>query len=102
MEFVLTYKSKHAEHCSDGKDRNIIKYFLNDILIFEQKLPFDESFDYGFEQRTDISDIFLFNGYLYQTRNNSKGKTRMVKFPISKKILQQFNIPNDFKISINN
>lgn len=98
MEFVLTYKNKHAEHCSDGKDRNYIEYYLNDILILKHKLPFDEFRYYG---NIDISDIFILNGCLYQIRNNSKGKTRMVKFPISKKILEQFNIPCDFKITIN-
>lgn len=99
MEFVLTYKSKHAEHCSDGKDRNYIKYYLNNILILKQKLPFEDFCYYG---NTDIYDEFLLNGCLYQMRNKSKGKPRMVKFPISKKILEQFNIPNDFKININN
>lgn len=113
MDYKLTCNVKHAKHCEDGKDRNILQYFLNNVLILEQKYPFDTDYDKGCEYRTDIRDEYLLNGKLYQTRqynpsgvswrslkNKQKGKIRNVKYPISKKILDQFNIPKDYRITI--
>lgn len=115
MEYKLTCKLKHAKHCKDGKDRNILQYFLNNILILEQKYPFDDNYDNGYQYTTDIHDEYLLNGNLYQTRQyesssvwwrrfhnkqQDKDKIRNVKYPISKKILEQFNIPKDYRITL--
>jgi len=111
MDYKLTCNVKHVKHCKDGKDRNILQYFLNGVLILEQKYPFDTDYDRGYDHRTDIRDEYLLNGKLYQTRqykpsdiwwrcfkNKQEGKIRNVKYPISKKLLEQFNIPKDFRI----
>lgn len=98
MEYNLTYNLKHAKHCNDGKRRDVNQYYLNNILILEQKNPYDSSYELGWQHRTDISDEYLLNGNLHQTREY-KGKVRNVKYPISKNILEQFDIPKDLKIT---
>lgn len=113
MEYKLTCNVKHAKHCKDGKDRNILQYFLNDILILEQKYPFDTNYDKGYQYTTDIRNEYLLNSNLYQTRQyepsaawwrcfhkKQQGRIRNVKYPISKKILEQFNIPKDYRITL--
>lgn len=109
--YELTSHLKRSKHC-DGKFRNVLQYYLNGVLILEQKYPFDADFDYGYQFRTDIKDEYLLNGNLHQTRQyesshyywwrcskqKKEGKVRHVKYPISKKVLSQFNIPKDVKI----
>jgi len=72
-------------------------YFLNDILIFKQKSPFDETSEYGCG-KWHYSNEYLLNGKLYQTRFD-ENKSRNVSYPVSQKNLTQFNIPKDLKIS---
>ena len=100
-KYTLTRGHQHSKRCKDGKRRNFLLFYLNDILILKQKRPFDENREKGFDGIWFFKNIYLLNGYLYQTRVNSK-KSRDVKFPISKKILKQFNIPKDLKILLNN
>lgn len=61
----------------------------------------------GFDRRTSIYDEYILNGKLYQKRrkwlgcsndDNDKTEIREVTFPLSKKILAQFNIPDNFRI----
>lgn len=113
MDYILTGKYQHSKQGNDGKKRNKMLYFLNGTLILEQKVPFDENYDSGYQLRTDIDDEYLLDGYLYQKRKyvpsgawwrtwkyREEGKLREVKYPISKKILKPFNIPKGLKIEI--
>lgn len=109
MEFKLTSKWKFSHHDKDGCDRNYISFFLNDVLILKQKIPFDTNWEKGFDRRTAIYDAYLLNGKLYQKRrkslgcchpDNDKTKVREVYCPISKNRLNQFNIPRDVKIYV--
>ena len=110
-EFILTSRIQHSKKCKDGRRRNYYLYYLNGILIFKQKAPFDENWDYGYQYQTRRSNCYILNCNLYQTRTNDtssawwrgpgydkKTKVRDVRYPISKKTLEQFNIPIDFKI----
>mgnify|MGYP001587001692 CR=1 FL=1 len=103
MEYKLTLKAQHSKKCVDGKQRNFLLFFLNNVLILKQKIPYDESCEKGFDVKTSINNIYLLNNKLYQERiSDTTKKKRIVKFPISKKKLEQFNIPKDLKIEINN
>jgi len=97
--YKLSRKVQARKKGKDGKSKHLNLYFLNDILILKQKLPFDENFEEGFNIRTTIQDEYLLNNILYQTRIKD-GKIRDVKFPISKVILYDFNIPENLKINI--
>jgi hypothetical protein len=107
MEFKLTRNSQLSHHDKDGKDRNYISYYLNDILILKQKIPFNTRFEEGFDRRISIYDEYILNDRLYQKRRICiacgcfDDKIRNVSFPLSKKIMKQFNIPNNEKILIN-
>lgn len=107
MELKLTSNWQYSHHDKDGCDRNYISFYLNDILILKQKIPFDTNEEKGFDRRTSIYDVYLLNGNLYQKRrkwlgcchpDNDKTGIREVYFPISKKKLAQFNIPQDVRI----
>jgi hypothetical protein len=107
MDLKLTTKRKYSHHDKDGCDRNYISYFLNDILILKQKIPFDTNWELGFDRRTAIYDEYILNGKMYQKRkkwlgcsnvSNDKTGIREVSFPLSKSKLSQFNIPKDFKV----
>ena len=109
MEFKLTSKCQYSHHDGDGCDRNYQLFYLNDILILKQKIPFDTNWERGFDRRTSIYDVYLLNGRLYQKRcknfgcshpDNVKSEVREVYYPISKKKLEQFNIPKDCRISL--
>jgi len=92
---ILTRKLSNSCHCNDGKRRNKIRYFLDGILILEQKIPFETNIDYGFDRITNISDEYLFNGKIYQTRIKN-GKVRHVSYPVRKNI----DLPKNIKINL--
>jgi len=48
MNYKLTSKYQHAKVLPNGKRRSIRLYFLNGIQIFKQKVPFDETSEYGY------------------------------------------------------
>lgn len=112
MEYKLTSKGQFSKRCPDGKRRNFLLFFLNNVEIFKQKIPYDTDYCIGSDMRTDFSNVYLLNGNIYQTRticefglvNDIWGlqskKTRDVRFPISKIKLSQFNIPKDIKIEL--
>lgn len=110
MDYKLTSKYQHAKVLPNGKRRSITLYFLNDIQIFKQKVPFDETSENGYA-KWHFKNEYLLNGYIYQTRwDNGRwdrnegclvgGKSRDVHFPVSKRVLEPFNIPNDIKIDL--
>jgi hypothetical protein len=114
-EYKLTKKVQCSKKCKDGKSRNFLLYFLNGNLILKQKFPYDENYDKGFDKRTHIYDEFILNGRLYQTRKGEdrqglidnhywqmikEAQPRQVRFPLSKKRLQPFEIPVGLKIEI--
>jgi hypothetical protein len=104
MIYKLTRNSQYSKHDKDGKDRNHLTYYINGIEILKQKIPFNTNWEHGFDRRTVISNEYLLNGKLYQTRYFQTGtpdkpkKIRNVSYPISKKILSELGIPNDLKI----
>lgn len=109
IKYKLTCKCIYSHHDKDGKDRNYIYYYLNDILILKQKIPFDTRWEEGFDRITSIYDVYILNGKLYQKRrkyygcchpDNDKTEIREVSFPLSKKKLLIFNIPFNLKIEI--
>lgn len=98
MEYKLTSKYQHSKHLKNDTRRCILLYFLNNVLIFKQKMPFDENMEYGYNKQ-HISEDYLLNGRIHQTRSRVYGKNiRNVSYPVSKKILESFNIPIDLKI----
>lgn len=97
MEYKLTLKAQFNKKHKDGKSRSYLIYFLNDVQVLKQKLPYEEDFEYGFQHRTGIEDVYLLNGRIYQTRIKF-GKKRLTSFPVSKKLLK--DIPNDLKIML--
>lgn len=109
MEFKLTSNFQYSHHDKDGCDRNYLSFYLNDILILKQKIPFDTNCEIGFDRKTSIYDVYLLNGRIYQKRtkhfgclhpDNDKSEVREVSYPLSKKILNQFDIPKDFKVYV--
>lgn len=101
MDYSLTINRKYSYHDKDGVDRNYISYFLNDVLILKQKIPFDTNYELGFDRRTSIYNEYILNGKMYQKRRNDSTEIREVSFPLSKNKLKQFNIPKDFRIEVN-
>ena len=98
MEYKLTNKYQHSKHLKNGTRRSMLLYFLNNILIFSQKVPFDENSEYGYS-KWHITNEYLLNNKLYQTRIGDN-KERIVSYPISKNKLKEFDIPKDIKIEI--
>jgi hypothetical protein len=107
MKYKLTSKAQLSKRGKDGKSRNFLIYFLNDIQIFKQKIPFDRTYERGFDRNVRIYDDYILNGKIHQKRrknygcshpDNDKTNIREVSFPVSKKILAPFEIPKDLKI----
>jgi hypothetical protein len=99
MEYKLTQHTQMSKTCGDGKNRNFRLYFLNGIQILKQKVPFQSDWEQGFDRRTSTYNVYLLNNNLHQTREYNRGP-RNVKYPVSKKILEQFNISKDLKIEL--
>lgn len=73
---VITYKK------GTKKSRRYIYFFYKGEKILEQKIPFDESIDYG-HGYTAIIPLYYENGKIYQKRvPKGNKKTRFVSFPI--------------------
>ena len=109
MEFKLTSHIQLSKKCRDGKKRNFVLFFLNDVLILKQKFPYDENWEKGFDKRTVIYDVYLLNGRIHQTRKfwhgcgscvNEKEQPRQVSFPVSKIKLAELNVPKNLKIEL--
>ena len=73
-------------------------------------MPYDNSYSLGFQNRTRIYDVYFLDGYIHQKRqiveswcgmgtNPRLSKIREVKFPVSKSILKEFNIPSGVRIN---
>jgi len=101
MEYILTNKAQLSKRGMDGKSRNYMLYFLNGVEILKQKIPFDINFDKGFDRRVGISNEYILNGRMHQTREVDD-KVRYVSFPLSRQKLAKFSIDKDLKININN
>lgn len=99
--FVLTIKGQHSKKCRDGKKRSFWLYYLNNILILKQKVPFDETSEYGWQNFIGLRNVYLLGNNLHQERIiGYRDKIRTVKFPVSKTILQALNVPTDLKINL--
>jgi hypothetical protein len=109
--YKLTRKYQISKKGKDGKNRNYILYFLNNILILKQKAPFNEDREYGYDGCCIVENEYVLNGKLYQTRFSDsdqsmlngfyqKTNPRNVSYPLSKNIMAQFAIPKDLKIEI--
>lgn len=108
MEYKLTTKFQHAKVLPNGKQRSLRLYFLNNVLLFTQKVPFDETSGYGVG-KWSYSNEYLFNGRIHQTRSNRKYnyenntveiESRDVTYPVSKRKLKELEVPNDLKIEV--
>ena len=93
MNFTLTTKYQHSKKCSDGKKRSFMLYFLNGVEILRQKIPFEKDYEFGYQNHTRFEDIYFLNGKIHQTRKKFDKPARNVHYPVSKKKLQQFDIP---------
>lgn len=109
MEFKLTSKRQYSHRDKDGRSRNHLSFYLNGVLILRQKIPFDTNLELGFDRMTAIYDVYLLNGKIYQKRrktygcshpDNGRFEVREVSFPLSKKVLSQFDIPRDCRIEL--
>lgn len=98
MNYKLTTKAQINRKGKDGKNRSFLLVFLNGSLILKQKIPFDPEYNRGYQHNTEIKDIYLLNGRIYQTRIKEQ-KQRLVSYPISKTKLEIFNIPKNMKIT---
>ena len=96
MEFKLTIKRQHAHFDKDKHHRNYLLVFINNICIFKQKIPFDTDYEAGYDMKP-IYNIYILNGRLHQTRKR-KGVEKDVSYPLSKKRLEAFNIPEELRI----
>ena len=92
---MLSKKTQRRKRGKDGKSRSLLCYYYNDVLILTQKFPFEDNYEEGFNHRTHITGEYILNNILYQNRTKF-GKSRDVKFPLSKKL----NLPNNIKIEI--
>jgi hypothetical protein len=99
MEFKITTKYQHGVKSKNGRRINYRLYFLNDILIYRQRVPFDQTMELGCQGTYFFTNEYILNGNLYQTRTNDKDE-RSIYFPLSKKILKELGVPNDLKIEI--
>jgi hypothetical protein len=107
MEFKLTKHYQYSKKCKDGKRRNYLLYFLNDVQILKHKISFDENDEKGFDRHTYFYNEYILNGKLHQTRTTNcrcgalpTGKTKEIYRPVSRLKLQELQVPNDLKISI--
>ncbi|MFA5366304.1 MAG: hypothetical protein WC333_00075 [Dehalococcoidia bacterium] len=105
--FKLTRKHQFSKRCKDGHSRNFLLYFLNGVQILKQKIPYNEDYEQGFDRNTAIYEEYLLNGRLHQTRTadvhcgmKKTGKTRHVSFPVSKRVLEQLQVPDGLKIEM--
>lgn len=109
MDFNLTYHFQHSKRCRDGKLRTFILYFINGRLALKHKNPYDDTIDKGYDHITHIFDIYYLDGSIYQKRQlpdkwdgelkcRIPQKIREVKFPISRNLLKELNIPKNFKM----
>jgi len=98
---------QHSKEGKDGKRKSYFLYFLNDVQILKQKAPYDENRDEGYNGKWHIGDVYLYNGRIYQTRSEpfkcgetfkSTTDCRFVSYPVSKKILNLLEVPNNLKI----
>ena len=99
MEYKLTDKCQINKRGKDKKCKSYLVYFLNDVQILKQKLPFEDDYENGFNHRTSFNNVYLLNGKLHQTRIKFE-KIRDVSYPISKNKLKQLEVPMDFKIEL--
>ena len=100
MEFKITTKYQHGIKSKNGRRINYRLLFLNNVLIYRQRVPFDETMEHGFQGKYFFTNEYILNGNLYQTRENHKQEGRSIYFPLSKKILKELGVPNDLKIEI--
>ena len=111
MAHNLTCHVQRNKRGKDNKSRSYILFFLDDVLILKQKLPFDEDFDHGHQHGTHFDDVYLLNGNLHQTRKyvpsaawwrslkyKEEKKERKVRFPVSKKKLKELGVDPNEKI----
>lgn len=109
MNYKLDVKYQHAKRLGNGKRRSILLYFINDVLVYKQKVPFDEKSEPGVA-KWNIDNKYILDGYLYQRRHDKDWdfingrfsvKSRDVKYPLSKSLLKDIGVPNGVKLLFN-
>jgi hypothetical protein len=95
MEFKITTKYQHGVKSKNGRRINYRLYFLNDILIYRQRVPFDETIKQGWITRkkniitslAQYENIVYMHDYIRLEEDWYKG---------------QLESGNNFKIRMNN
>lgn len=109
MKYKLVCKYSHAKKQINGKTRSIRYYYLNNVLIFQQKVPFDENMRYGYGGKWHYENEYLLDGKLFQTRYNNvyhsvtaiyEKMCRDVYYPVSKRKLEEVGFPNGLKLEL--
>ena len=101
MEYKLTSTFQRNRRNKAGVGNSFLLFFLNGTFIFKQKVPYDEHMEPGSGHRTSFTAIYILNGNLFQTRQATvKGKIREVRYPLSVRQLEEFNIPKDLRIDL--
>lgn len=99
--FKLTMSSQTSKKCKDKKTRSYWLFFLNDVLILKQKMPYDTNYSFGYGHHTGMDNVYLLNSSIYQTRGcYAYAMNRQVKYPVSKEKLASLNVPKDLKIQL--
>ena len=106
MKHTLTRHVQLNKRGKDNKSRSYVIWFLDNIQILKQKLPYDDTWEKGFDHRTSIYDVYILGGNIYQTRSIWNGcgsdksypKERNVSYPLSKIKLKELGIIPDVKI----
>ena len=101
LELELTTKVHLNKRCKDGKSRNFIVYFLNNVEILKLKIPFDTNFEAGHDKVTFFTDHYIKDGRLHIKKVKHlgykdglpKSKEWWASYPISKRKLN--NTIND-------
>lgn len=111
MEHKLTAKTQHSKRCNDGRRRNFLLFFIDGTLVLQQKVPYDETMEWGYDGALHLEDVYYQDGRIYQTRIGKAiwsspekrwipGEKRNVHFPVSRKILKQLDLPEGSRLQL--
>lgn len=104
MKYDFTVNYSFNKKQPNGKSRSKITYYVNGVQLFQQKIPFDSSYEHGYGNRTSIYNEYILGNNIYQNRSrymgcgSTKEKERNVKFCLSKDKIERLGIPSNFKL----
>jgi len=111
MEHKLTMTAQHSKRCSDGRRRNFFLFFIDGVQVMSQKIPYDETMEWGYDGTISLENVYYENGSIHQTRVGrhkwdpvkkawGAGERRQVKFPVSRKFIGSLNLQKEIKIEL--